>query len=489
MTKLRCGMRRLCCEEGVARGRHGVKKACCEEGVLRVWCGMRKVWCNPSHSPTTPPHSPTTPPSERTFWSNTSPNLSGQHCTVYTPYCTFVYTCTVRSTALLSECSRDFDAVFLYVISSRVFSTNKQYSVTVSLLIISVLIARFVLLFLSRVFYSMKPTPLSSVFIPPVTGVGGDNLPVSNSYDPSGNFPSRPRGGSFAKRQRTDAEAELGAAFDLSRDFPPVSNPAKPVIDPGEIKTLLVAASAISAEVIPALDAPDAPPELKKIATMMLSFVALMEAVVEKGIVPLAAAAANSTLGGGGAGRGFATTARRQLNPPTSPKPPTPGRRELVDALEKSEKESVLFNADLGKLEISNRSVLNANLSSALKKQTEEKASKDRRDSAENIRLVDDALSCVENMEFLGQRSKKFINKSNLDDPRNNTFTTMPIRFEFASRAGRVNFEWTLRDCCGARVVQSYPEPIRKEMAIFRNALQERYPDEIVMVRPDTTTL
>jgi hypothetical protein len=160
-----------------------------------------------------------------------------------------------------------------------------------------------------------------------------------------------------------------------------------------------------------------------------------------------------------------------------------------VDALEKSEKESVLFNADLGKLEISNRSVLNANLSSALKKQTEEKASKDRRDTVENIRLVDDALSCVENMEFLGQRSKKFINKNNLDDPRNNTFTTMPIRFEFASRAGRVNFERTLRDCCGARVVQSYPEPIRKEMAIFRNALQERYPDEIVMVRPDTATL
>jgi hypothetical protein len=162
----------------------------------------------------------------------------------------------------------------------------------------------------------MKPTPLSSVFIPPVTGVGGDNLPVSNSYDPSGNFPPRPRGGSFAKRQRTDAEAELGAAFDLSRDFPPVTIPAKPVIDPGEIKTLLVAASAISAEVIPTLDAPDAPPEFKKIATMMLSFVALMEAVVEKGIVPLAAATANSTLGGGGGGW---ARLRRYRQAPTQP--------------------------------------------------------------------------------------------------------------------------------------------------------------------------
>ncbi len=319
--------------------------------------------------------------------------------------------------------------------------------------------------------------------------MGGDSLPVSNSYDSSGNFPSRPRGGSFAKRQRTDADAELGAAFDLSRDFLPATNPVKPIIDPGEIKTLLVAASAISAEVIPALDAPDAPPELKKIATMMLSFVALMEAVVEKGIVPLAAAASSNLGGGGPAGRGYAATARRQLTPPTTPKPPVPGRRELVEALEKSEKESVLFNADLGPLAVSNRTVLNANFSSALKKQTEEKATKDRRDLAENIRLVDDALSCVENMEFLGQRSKKFINNNNLADPRNNTFTTMPIRFEFASRASRVNFERTLRDCCGARAVQSHPEPVRREMVVFRKALQERYPDEIVMVRPDSATL
>jgi hypothetical protein len=264
------------------------------------------------------------------------------------------------------------------------------------------------------------------------------------------------------------------------------------VVDPGEIKTLLVAASAISAEVIPALDGPDAPPEFKKIATMMLSFVALLEAVVEKGIVPLATATSNLSMSPGlqaSAGRGYAATARRQLSPPTTPKPPVPGKRELVEALEKSEKESVLFGADLGPLAISNRSALNANFSAALKRQTEEKACKDKRDPAENIRLVDDALSCVENMDFLGQRSKKYINNRNLNDPKNNTFTTMPIKFEFASKAGRSNFERTMRDCCGARAVQSFPEPIRREMAVFRQALQERYPEEIVMVRPDIPTL
>jgi hypothetical protein len=157
--------------------------------------------------------------------------------------------------------------------------------------------------------------------------------------------------------------------------------------------------------------------------------------------------------------------------------------------LEKSEKESVVFNADLGPLVLSNRSVLNANFSAALKKQTEEKAIRDKRDPTENVRLVDDALSCVENMEFLGQRSRKFINNSNLEDPRNNTFTTMPIKFEFANKDNRKNFERTLRDSCGSRVSQSFPEPIRQEMAAFRKALQDRYPEEIVMVRPDIPTL
>jgi hypothetical protein len=200
----------------------------------------------------------------------------------------------------------------------------------------------------------MKPTPLSSVVIPPVTGIGGDNLPFSNSFDTSGTFPPRPRGGSLTKRPRTDADAELGAAFDLSRDFPPISVPAKSSVDPGEIKTLLVAASAISAEVIPVLDSPDSPPELTKIATMLLSFMTLMEAVVEKGIVPLATAV-NCSGSQVPAGRGYAATAQRLLTPPTSPKPPVPGRRELVEALEKTDKESVLFNADLGPLAISNR--------------------------------------------------------------------------------------------------------------------------------------
>ncbi len=81
-----------------------------------------------------------------------------------------------------------------------------------------------------------KPIPLSRVaianscFVPPVTGVNGSNIPVSNLYDDSGVF--RNRAGSRAKRARTESEIERDAAYDLSRDYPPLSNPEKPCLYP-----------------------------------------------------------------------------------------------------------------------------------------------------------------------------------------------------------------------------------------------------------------
>jgi hypothetical protein len=43
---------------------------------------------------------------------------------------------------------------------------------------------------------------------------------------------------------------------------------------------------------------------------------------------------------------------------------------------------------------------------------------------------IDDLLSCSK-LEFLGVTSKKFFNKKNVNDIRNDTFCTLPVRFEF----------------------------------------------------------
>jgi hypothetical protein len=43
--------------------------------------------------------------------------------------------------------------------------------------------------------------------------------------------------------------------------------------------------------------------------------------------------------------------------------------------------------------------------------------------------VLDDILSCAK-LEFLGNAYKKFFNKKNLNDVRNDTMCTIPVRFD-----------------------------------------------------------
>jgi hypothetical protein len=97
---------------------------------------------------------------------------------------------------------------------------------------------------------------------------------------------------------------------------------------------------------------------------------------------------------------------------------------------------------------------------------------------------LDDALSCVGDMEFIGEKSKKYVKEG---DARSNTFCTMPVKFKFSDRNSRINFEKTLRTHSDLKANISLPKPIRIEMSAFQKALKSRYPNEIVVVRLDTT--
>jgi hypothetical protein len=260
-------------------------------------------------------------------------------------------------------------------------------------------------------------------------------------------------------------------------------------LDPASVKEVLVAATALASNIKPILDKPDTTDDMKNIVNMMMVMMTVLEAIVEKGIEPLSAVATG--IGNVSSGRPFANAARRLMNPPppTSAKPSQPGRKELIDALKKSEMESVIFGANLGPKPVSNRAILNNCFSADLDRKTRERAAKDKADTAESLRLVEDALSCVEQIEFLGGRSKPYVNNRKSDDPLNNTYNTMPVKVIFEDKQARINFELTLRDYSGMRAVQSYPQSIRSEMAVFRKAVMERYPDMVIMTRPDINSL
>jgi hypothetical protein len=326
----------------------------------------------------------------------------------------------------------------------------------------------------------MRPTLISQLvnnpsFTPPVTGVNGRPSPVANNYDSTGNFIRRNRLGSDAKRKRTEdsAYSELEAMFDLSQQYPPLQHPEKPGLDVRRIRELMVIANAASTDVRAWVEEPDCEPKVKAVGNLALALLNAVDALVENGIVPV-----TSGRGGGGA-RAF--SAPRQSDIVRS----VPGEAELKACLEAADKETVLFDANLGTEETFNRNTLSTNLTRSLATAAGDRADGNKLPVPEARRLVDDALSCAADMEFLGNKSKKFINNFNLTDERNNTFCTLPVKFKFESGAARVNFERTMKTHCGLSAKISLPPVIRNEMKSFHKALRNRYQGKIITVRPD----
>ena len=163
------------------------------------------------------------------------------------------------------------------------------------------------------------------------------------------------------------------------------------------------------------------------------------------------------------------------------------GRRELVDALNKSEKELVVFGVNLGAAGMAHRGTLNSNFTTDLQRKVVEKATgKPDTDVNESLRIVEDALSCAESIDFMGPRSSPYVNQR---EGATGSFCSMPVKLSFQDRDTRINFERTVRDNTGLRVIQSLPKSVRDEMALFRKAMEHRYPDKIILARPNTRSL
>jgi hypothetical protein len=74
--------------------------------------------------------------------------------------------------------------------------------------------------------------------------------------------------------------------------------------------------------------------------------------------------------------------------------------------------------------------------------------------------VLDDILSCSK-LEFLGGSTKAFFNKRNVNDVRNNTFCTVPVRMDFKDRESRIQAETNLRKICKVSCAVPYPKKLR----------------------------
>ncbi len=314
------------------------------------------------------------------------------------------------------------------------------------------------------------PTPIGS-FIPPVTGLNNSLRPFANSFDGSGLF--RSRAGSTKRRREESPLSETDKVFDLSQRYPPLMYPGRAGIDLASVRDALVAATPEREKIKPFLNDETKDSAARALAGSAVALYNLVEAIVEKAIVPMWQSA--QAVGGGGAG--------------DAPPREEEGKRELREALEKSELESVIFDANLGACPTFNRARLSANLSAGLKCSVVEKTSAAGGDIAEAVRVLDDAFSSVEDVEFLGKESKTWNNAKNATDPKNGSYCSMPVKLKFTDKDSRIFFETSIRRLGGPRATQSFPAPIRKEMATLAAKVRADNPGKIVVVRADAKRL
>jgi hypothetical protein len=324
------------------------------------------------------------------------------------------------------------------------------------------------------------PKPVLISLIPPVTIRGKNALVVANMYDDSGNF--RQRNGSFKRpRWRGGTRPARDGYFDLSRDAIAPSLPTAPKLDVGRIRGLLVRANESASAIRSRITAGSATEEVKELAGLSMSLLDLVSAVVEEGILPMASSTAVSFAA--------AVGAPAQAVPPPGRRRVEPGTAELRAALASADKTAVVFDVDLGAAPAANRTTLNGAFSAGLKAATVKVADETGGDVNEGIRVVNDALSCADNLDFIGQSSTRKIDKRDPENPVTLPFCTMPVKLDFPDRNTRIHFEKTLRKHCGIKATISLPFQIRKYQSLFLNAMRSRYAGRIVSVRPDTANM
>jgi hypothetical protein len=130
----------------------------------------------------------------------------------------------------------------------------------------------------------------------------------------------------------------------------------------------------------------------------------------------------------------------------------------VKQAIRDAEKKTLLFNLDLGKAPTMNKDTLARKVTLALN--TKVQSGEHDYDIKDAEEVLDDILSCCK-LEFLGATSKKFFNKKNVNDVRNDTMCTMPVRFEFKDRETRIQAETNLRKVCKVSCAVPYPKKLR----------------------------
>jgi hypothetical protein len=179
------------------------------------------------------------------------------------------------------------------------------------------------------------------------------------------------------------------------------------------------------------------------------------------------------------------------VKPPPAPVDPkavaeAAAKKKVKQAIREAEKKTTIFNLDLGKVPTMNKETLARKVTLALN--TKVQSGEHDYDIKDAEEVLDDILSCAK-LEFLGNTTKKFFNKRNVNDVRNDTMCTMPVRFDFKDRDARINAETNLRKVCKVSCAVPYPKRLRAIMDNLVTQGKKLSPNNLIRTRVNVDDL
>jgi hypothetical protein len=160
-------------------------------------------------------------------------------------------------------------------------------------------------------------------------------------------------------------------------------------------------------------------------------------------------------------GKKFQTAGGRNNPPPK--KAPVISEEEALKAkvkktLKEAEKKTLIFNLDLGTSQMMNKDSIARKVTMSMANLAKKGDHDYNISDAEDV--IDDILSCSK-LEFLGNATKKYFNKRNVNDPKNDTMYTVPVRMDFKDKDTKIKAETSLRKICKVSCTTPYPKKLR----------------------------
>jgi hypothetical protein len=161
-------------------------------------------------------------------------------------------------------------------------------------------------------------------------------------------------------------------------------------------------------------------------------------------------------------------------------------RKKIKTVIKDAEKKTLIFDLNLGTSQMMNKESISGKVTTTLGQIVKEGKHDYNIGDAEDV--IDDILSCAR-LEFLGNATKKFFNKRNLNDSRNDKFYSVPVRLDFKDKDTRINAETSLRKICKLKCSIPYPRKLRTLLGELVKDGKKAHPDCFIRTKVNVDKL